>query len=142
MPYIDRPGLEQRFGVTEIAQLLDDDRNNTEAPAESEALARACEDATQLVDGFLAVRYTLPLSNVPGMVVGWAADIARYRLWDQAAPDEVRKRYDDALAQLKQLAQGLLALPPGSDGAAPVVGSDMTGFSAERVFTADTLRGF
>jgi phage gp36-like protein len=141
-PYIDRQGLEQRFGTQEIAQLLDDDRSGTEAPGEADSLTRACEDATQLVDGYLATRYTLPLVSVPGLVVGWAADIARFRLWDEQAPEEVRRRYEDALAQLKQLAQGLIGLPPGVEGAAPVSGGDMTGFSAERVFTMDTLKGF
>ena len=142
MPYIDRTGLEQRFGADEIAQLLDDDRSGTEQPGEAEALARACEDASTLIDGYLASRYSLPLAEVPALVVGWAADIARHRLWDERAPEEVRRRYEDALAQLRDLAAGRLALPPGAGGLPQPPKGALDGFSAPRVFTMDSLAGY
>lgn len=131
--YITQTGLQERFGATEIADLAESDTN---------AVARACTDATNLINGYLSARYTLPLTSVPDMVVGWAADIARYRLWDDQAPEEVRRRYEDTLKQLEQLAKGLIALPPGTDGA-PVSGPiNFGGYSATRVFTEDTLRGY
>jgi phage gp36-like protein len=140
--YINRAGLEERFGATEIEQLVDDDQDGTEEAGEVEAVDRACTDASRLIDGYLAARYTLPLVSTPELVVGWAADIARYRLWDDAAPEEVRRRYEDALAQLKLLAEGKIALPPGSDGT-PVTGPLVFGgYSNCRVFTEDTLRGY
>lgn len=143
MPYIDRAGLEQRFGVDEIADLLDDDNGGTESSAETTSLTRACEDATAMIDGYLSSRYTLPLASVPDLVVGWAADIARFRLWDEQAPEEVRRRYDDALTQLRDLARGLISLPPGADGEpAGVAGFASDGYSADRVFTMDSLSGF
>lgn len=143
MPYIDRTGLEQRFGVAEIAELLDDDSGGTESSAETASLTRACEDATAMVDGYLSSRYGLPLASVPDLVVGWAADIARFKLWDDHAPEEVRRRYEDTISALRDLARSLISLPPGSDGA-PVSGSPFNsdGFSDERVFTAATLAGF
>lgn len=141
--YTDGTGLRQRFGA-EIDQLIGAD--STADPAQAgdvERLARACEDATNLIDGYLATRYTLPLSSVPDMVKAWAADIARYRLWDDRAPDEVRKRYEDALQQLGQVARGVIGLPPGSDGATPAAGGmEFGGFCADRVFTSDTLAGY
>lgn len=142
MAYIDRTGLEQRFGVAEIADLLDDDNSGTESGAETNSLTRACEDAQNLIDGYLASRYTLPLVSIPALVTVWAADIARFKLWDEKAPEEVRQRYEDALAQLKLLSEGKIALPPGSDGmpAAPPIQFD--GYSNCRVFTEDTLRGY
>lgn len=143
MPYIDRTGLEQRFGVSEIADLADDDRSGTESSAETTSIDRACEDATAMIDGYLSSRYGLPLSSVPDIVVGWAADIARFRLWDEQAPEEVRRRYDDALAQLRDLARGLLALPPGSDGLPAATSSfNSEGYCDTRVFTSTTLAGF
>jgi phage gp36-like protein len=143
MPYIDRAGLEQRFGVDEIADLLDDDNGGTESSAETTSLTRACEDATAMIDGYLSSRYTLPLTSVPDLVVGWAADIARFRLWDEQAPEEVRRCYDDALTQLRDLARGLISLPPGADGGtAGVAGFASDGYSADRVFTMESLSGF
>jgi phage gp36-like protein len=142
MPYIDRAGLEARFGADEIAQLLDDDRSGTEEAGELAALDAACADAATLIDGYLAARYPLPLLVVPDIVSGWAADIARFRLWDEAAPDNIRRRFDDVLAQLRDLAAGRLALPPGATGEAAAAPSAMDGFSADRVFTMDSLRCF
>lgn len=140
--YIDGTGLRQRFG-DEIDQLIDA-QPTAEPPVSGdvERLARACEDATNLIDGYLAARYTLPLSVVPDMVKAWAADIARYRLWDDRSPDEVRKRYEDALQQLGQVSRGLIGLPPGSDGTKPDGGIAFAGFSDDRVFTRDSLAGF
>lgn len=142
--YITREELEQRFGPTEIADLLDDDADETESAAEADSLTAAIADASNLIDGYLASRYTLPLASVPEIVKGWAADIARFRLWADQAPEQVRQRYEDAIAQLKDLAKGLLSLPPGSDGAQPeasgAAGIDY--FSNCRLFTEDTLKDF
>ena len=143
MPYIDRAGLEQRFGVTEIAELLDDDNSSTESSAETNSLARACEDATAMVDGYLSSRYGLPLASVPDLVVGWAADLARFKLWDDHAPEEVRRRYEDTISALRDLARSLISLPPGVDGAPAADGGfNSDGYSDERIFTATTLAGF
>lgn len=141
--YTDGTGLRQRFGA-EIDQLIGADPTAVPAePGDVDRLARACEDATNLIDGYLATRYTLPLSSVPAMVQAWAADIARYRLWDDRAPDEVRKRYEDTLQQLGHVARGVIGLPPGSDGVKPDAGGmEAGGFCADRVFTSDTLAGY
>jgi len=143
MTYITEQGLRDRFGGQEIDQLIDADPTATPPDAgDTDKLARAITDADSLIDGYLAARYGLPLSSVPTLVAGWAADIARFKLWDDHAPEEVRKRYEDALAQLKLLAQGVISLPPGSDGAKVTATVSFAGYSAERVFTQDTLRDF
>lgn len=142
--YIDDAGLRQRFGAKEIDDLIGADPSATPDPdpGDVDKLARACSDATQLIDGYLAARYTLPLKSTPPMVVAWAADIARYRLWDEHAPEEVRRRYEDALAQLKLLSTGAIALPPGTDGAGVAQPLNFGGYSAQRVFTDCTLKGY
>lgn len=142
--YITRSELESRFGAQEIADLLDDNRDGSESATEAETLTSAVADASNLIDGYLASRYTLPLVSVPEIVKVWAADIARYKLWEQRAPEEVRQRYEDALNQLKDLARGNIALPPGSDGSTPgtSIAGAIDGFSEERIFTMDSLRDF
>lgn len=143
MAYIEREGMEARFGADEIGQLLDDNRDDSESSPEASSLTEAIADADATINGYLATRYTLPLSSVPDLVVGWAADIARFRLWDEQAPEEVRRRYDDALTQLRDLARGLISLPPGADGeTAGVAGFASDGFASDRVFTMDSLTGF
>lgn len=146
MAYIDRDGLEQRFGADEIGKLLDDDGDadggtgGAEA-GEVEALDRAIEDAASLIDGFLAVKNPLPLTApFPTLVVNWSADIVRFKLWDERAPAEVRQRYEDVLKQLEQLAKGLIALPPAPEAAS--TGVVFGGYSACRVFDEDSLAAY
>lgn len=131
--YITEAQFERRFGITELADLQRDGNSFGQAEAES----------ASLIDGYLATRYTLPLVSVPQIVTGWAGDITRFKLWDERAPDEVRRRYDDALEQLALLARGQIALPPGSDGVAVASsGFGVDGFSDVRIFTAETLADF
>ena len=64
----------------------------------------AIQDATEEINGHIGERYPLPLPNVPSNLKRMACDIARYRLYFQQPTDEVRKRYEDAVAFLKRVA--------------------------------------
>jgi phage gp36-like protein len=77
---------------------------------------------------------------VPGAVLGWVGDIARFRLWDQQAPEEVRRRYEDAIAQLKDVAAGRFALQ--IEVATAALPFEADGYSNTRVFTEDGLASF
>lgn len=132
MPYALKADFEKAFGEGEFSQLTGDDETIFEA-AEIKAAA--------VVDGYVASKYALPLLTVPDLVKGWTLDIARFNLWDERAPEEVRARYDLALEQLRDLARGLVVLPPTVNG--PVATDFATaGFKAERVFTSETLAGY
>lgn len=131
MTYITQAEFEKRFGESELAELT-----------EGTDFAAVSADAASLIDGYLAARYTLPLVSVPMIVKGWAADVLRFKLWDEHAPEEVRRRYEDALAQLKLVSTGVIALPPGSDGTPSTSGATFGGYSATRVFTNDSLAGY
>jgi phage gp36-like protein len=140
--YITREELDQRFGEEQIAELLDDDADGTESAEETDTLDQAILDAGGVIDGYVGVRYTLPLTEpVPSLVVNWAADITRFKLYESKAPEEVRQRYDDAIAQLKDLAKGLLNLPIVIDVAISGA-SGIDGFSNCRLFTEETLADF
>lgn len=64
----------------------------------------AIQDATEEINGHIGDRYSLPLPSVPSNLKRMACDIARYRLYFQQPTDEVRKRYEDAVAFLKRVA--------------------------------------
>ena len=130
--YITEAQFEQRFGQREYADLL----------AGGHSYGQSENDAASMVDGYLSTRYTLPLLSVPSIVTGWTADITRYKLWDEAAPEEVRRRYEYAIGQLRDLAAGKLSLPPGVDGTPVSSGLVMAGYSNDRVFTQSTLCGY
>lgn len=139
MTYATQADMTDRFGETEIVELTDRIGSGAVVVA---VLNKALTDADSLIDGYLAARYILPLATVPQILVGPAADIARFKLWDDQAPDEVRKRFDDALAMLKLIAQGVIVLPPGVNGDKPAAAVGMDYYSQERVFTAETLADY
>lgn len=64
----------------------------------------AIQDATEEINGHIGDRYPLPLPNVPSNLKRMACDIARYRLYFEQPTEEVRKRYEDAIAFLKRVA--------------------------------------
>ncbi|SOC41566.1 phage gp36-like protein [Rhizobium subbaraonis] len=140
MPYATLDDLIERAGQDEILQVADRDQDDLADPAVIEA---ALAHADNTVNGYLAVRYAMPLSAVPPIVVTWAVSIARYHLHREGAPDYVVRDYKDALAALKDAARGLVAIP-GADGVAPQQSAagavSVTG--PEPVFSKDKLGGW
>jgi phage gp36-like protein len=105
--YITQQELTRRFGEDEVIQLTDRARTGA---VDTDVLDQAIDDAGAEIDGYLAGRYRLPLDPVPRALVPLAANIVRYRLYDDAAPDEVRSRYEDAVKFLTALAKGQFSL--------------------------------
>lgn len=114
MSYASQADLVASFGSLEITQVTDRNRTGT---IDADAVAQALADADELINSYLGERYTLPLPEVPRMVVSVACDIARHRLHKEGLHEEVRKRYEDALRWLKDVAAGRsgLGLPEGSE---------------------------
>lgn len=94
--YAIEADLVARFG-DEIENL------KTMLPSQS-SVQDAIQDATEEINGHIGGRYPLPLPNVPSNLKRMACDIARYRLYFQQPTEEVRKRYEDAIAFLKRVA--------------------------------------
>ena len=75
-----------------------------------EVLNQAISDAESAIDGYLAGRYSVPLSPVPAVIKRLACDVARYYLHDDHATESVQKRYDAAIAYLRDVAANKVAL--------------------------------
>lgn len=133
MAYTTRADLEQRFKVEEIEQLVEDDA----------ALADVTADAAAKIDGYLGL-YVLPLPEpVPSLLVHLSCEITRYLLWDDRAPAEVRRRYEDALAMLRDIAKGTLKLPGTVDVPLPLSDPGIIAHTTrERTFSDETLGAF
>lgn len=139
MTYATLDDLIARAGETEIRQIADRDRDGViDAGVVAEALAHA----DNLVNGYVATKYTLPFSVVPDLVRTWAIDIARHRLHHDGPPEWVVTDYDNAIAALKDVAKGAITLPV-SNGDTPSQSSGTTMFSApDEVFSEHALRGW
>jgi len=136
--YVTLAELIERFGETVLKQLADRDGDDA---IDTDVTDRAIADAAALIDGYLKVRYQLPLASVPPMLKPIAADIVFYHLHPHGAPEEVRNRYRDAIRQLEGLAKGTLRLDV--DGAEPTAPGERPKVqSATRLFLRDDMEGF
>lgn len=97
--YADRSDMVLRFSEYEIANL-----ENTLNGIGS--INSAIQDASDIADGYVGVKYPIPLPEVPKNLKIIICDIARYFLWKNEASEEIRKRYEDAIAFLKRVADG------------------------------------
>lgn len=94
------------FGADEMTEVASVLTGTYDADRIEAALVSACGQA----DSAAALRYAVPVSPVPIMLRQVVLDIARFRLWGQRASAEVRARYEDGAAWLRDLATGKAAL--------------------------------
>jgi len=141
MTYATQADLTDRFGAVELAQLTD--RTNG-VVIDATVLGRALTDADAEIDSYLATRYALPLASTPVVLVRMAADIARYRLYDDRVTEAVRQRYGDAVSLLKRMATGEVQLAGSTVLAAATTGAGnaVAVLAPDRVFSATALQNY
>ncbi len=92
-------------------------------------VTRAIADADNLIDSYVSGLYTVP-NPAPPLLTALSVDIAVYRIVSRRgdAPEEFRKRYEDALKRLQEIASGKAVLPgaariesAGEDSPGPAV---------------------
>ncbi len=131
MTYATQADLETRFGADEVLQLVDRDGDGE---ADEGVVAGALAEAAAEIDAYLAGRYPLPLATTPGVLARLACDIARYRLYIDVAPEEVRKRYEDARRLLEGIAAGRVSLGLPAPAPAAEVGNLVVAAPGRKVF--------
>ena len=119
MTYATRADIETLYGPAELRLALDLGRDDTLSADNLASIDRAIEEASARIDAYLVGRYALPLTTTPPVLRGYAVDIALYTLASrQGRPrDELRKRFEDALAFLKSVSKGDAKLPGVPDTA-------------------------
>jgi phage gp36-like protein len=142
--YVTPLQLAERPGARELAQvatrerdaivddaLMDatlrgDDRSSWPADQVAiadDALARiqdAIDEAGGIIDGYVAKRYTLPLTRTFPVLTAWARAIARYLLHKDRhsleTDDTIVRDYRDALKSLQFVASGQFSLGANDPG--------------------------
>lgn len=107
MTYATQADLETRFKNQELIELTDEAGTGV---IDAAAVAVALADADSEINGYIASRHTLPLTQTSPELVRLACDIARYKLYDARATELVKARYDDAIAKLRDVARGVASL--------------------------------
>ncbi|SEQ59752.1 Mu-like prophage protein gp36 [Loktanella sp. DSM 29012] len=121
------------------------DRDGDGVPDDA-AITRALRSASAEINGYVGVRYDLPLADPHDILTQYCVDIALYRLAGSSSTmtEELRQRYEDAMAALKRIAKGEMRLT-----IAPVAGEEpddggpnpLTTGGPARLFSRDKMRG-
>jgi len=99
----------EEVGIQETIQLtnLDDPSVTT---INSDRLSKALLAASGEINSYLSTRYQIPVSPIPSILKSYCVDIAWYRLAQNNAPEAYAKRYDNAIARLKDIEKGVMQL--------------------------------
>lgn len=145
MPYCTQADIEKRISFADIAALTND--HGSEA-VDSGNLNEAIARADNRINSALRGRFTVPLSSVPGIITEIAVDLVVYHLFTRRAsiefPKVISDRYNDALEQLAEIADGTMQ-PFETDD--PALGSWSKSIVCnktedDQVFTSDLLGKF
>lgn len=139
MSYASQADMEARFGERELINLTD---RTGQGAVDVSVLERALADASAEIDGFLAARYELPLSSTPVVLVRICADLARYYLHDDHAPDQVVERRKAAVATLRSLSRGEVSLGMSDTGDTPATSDGAEMVSGGRIWDRNDSRGY
>lgn len=102
---------------------------------------QALLDADNVINGYLARRYTVPVTNALPALQRFACDIARYFLYEDVVTENIENRYNAAVKFLKDVAKGDVNL--GDPAAAPAPTSDLPVMvSADVNFRRENSKGF
>ncbi len=141
MPYTSQDLLVARYGTALLVSLTDRATVPT-GQIDATVVAQALADTDALIDGYLAVRYQLPLTTVPAVIADTAGAIAIWKLHIFEPDPKIAADYKGAIQLLAAIAAGTVRIP--------VAGIDPTGTGTSgaqvtdraRPFTADNLKGF
>jgi phage gp36-like protein len=139
MSYATQQNLIDRFTQRELAQLTD---TTNSGAIDAAVVAVALADADAEINSYIGARYSLPLAQTTPELVRLASDIARYRLWDASASEEVKARYDDAVKKLRDVSKNVasLGIDQASQPVAEVGGVQVS--AGGRVFNAVNLADY
>jgi phage gp36-like protein len=144
MSYAAAQDLIARYSNRDLVQLTNDDPTVT--TINTDVLQQALDDGSAEIDGYLDGRFALPLAQPPAILARLACDIAMYRLQSLRPLHDLadaRKRYEDAVAFLMEVARGTVTLGLSVLGAEPPSAPDAAVVEGPlRVFDRNKLRGF
>ena len=102
MSYLSQDELVTKFGQEEVEQAT----YGLESEAAAAKVAAAINSAEAVVNSHLGARgYSLPV-DATALVKDTVADIARYKLFDNRASQQIRENYEDAIKFLEKIVAG------------------------------------
>jgi phage gp36-like protein len=141
MPYVTLQQLIDRFGEPALVALTD--RGPVALGVIDEtAIDRAVADAGAVIDGYLARRYALPLTDVQPLLVKIAGDLVFYDLHTFQPDPKVEAAHKAALAMLRDISAGTVALTAAGIEAPNLGGTGARITDRPPQLTQDNTKGF
>lgn len=138
--YIVKADILEQIPVSDLIELTDDDNTGS---VDDSIVNGAIDNSEGEVDGYLASRYSTPVTPVPNIIKAFTVDVAIHRLYGrrQGATEDVEKRYKNAIQFLKNVSKGVVTLGVASP-APENSGSDVDFKSDDRIFNRESMDGF
>lgn len=136
MPYCTLADIEKRLPEAVLVDLTDDTGAGV---VDTDAVDAAIGDADEEIDAFLAMRYALPFTAVPAIVLRMSADLSVCRLYARRDHLELPKQWADRCAavrrMLEKFAEGKLKLDVPDSSTNADDGVAVTTSAADRIFS-------
>lgn len=118
MAYCIQADILKRIGEADLVSLADYDGDGS---PDSDVVARAIDDSDAVIDSYLSVRFTVPVSPVPDVLRTRAVNLTVYflRLGRDSATEDVRRQYEDDIEWLTHAVIGKVSLgiePSAAEG--------------------------
>jgi phage gp36-like protein len=109
MAYATKEDIDDLYGSDLLVRVADYDRDGT---PDDDVVAKGLQSADEICNAYLSANYSVPVAPTPGIVNACAIDIAVYKmaLGRSGRTDEMRLRYEDALAILEKISTGKIGL--------------------------------
>lgn len=141
MAYCTLQQLKDRYSETLLIQ-LSDRADVATGTVDAALFARAIDDADALIDGYLKVRYALPLAHVPVLVTDLSLRISIYTAHAQVAAEKIRDDYREAMKILRDIASGAVKLDVAGTEPAGSGGAEVRTNEPDRRLSADSMTGY
>lgn len=141
MPYTTQQDLIDRYGEQLLISLTDRAEVAT-GVIDADVVAQVLGDTDALIDGYLAARYKLPLTETPPVVAAIALRIAIYDLHVYQPNEKIEADYKEAIRQLKEIAAGAIRLPVAGVEPEDTGGGGARMTDRDRPFTETNIKGF
>lgn len=141
MPYVTLAQLIERYGEPALVAVTDRAEFATGVVNEA-SIDRAIADADALIDGYLVRKYALPLAEAQPLLVKIAGSLVFYDLHTYQPDEKIVNEQKLALAMLRDIASGTVALTVAGLEADNVAGSGARITDRDRLMTQDNMKGY
>lgn len=141
MSYCTLAQLTDRYG-DKLLRTLTDRATPPAGSIDAAVVDRALADTDAAIDGYLAGRYVLPLTDVPTLLADLAQMIAIYKLHLTSASEKIKNDYDAAMRTLREIASGTVRLSVGGIEPAANSATGVRATDRAREITPENMKGF